>query len=83
MVVASKPKIERSYMSNESTPSSSKKPSLSAFHVREASNGKGYWTKIGAAWSNKDGGFTLQLDCIPLDGRIVCTPPKKEEQEQQ
>jgi hypothetical protein len=82
MVVASKQRKKGLFMSNDST-TSSKKPSLSAFHVREASNGKSYWNKIGAAWSNKDGGFTIQLDCIPLDGRIVCMPPKKDEQEQQ
>ncbi|KPP83041.1 MAG: hypothetical protein HLUCCA04_02900 [Oceanicaulis sp. HLUCCA04] len=30
------------------------------------------WTEIGAAWSNKDGkGFTLQLDALPVTGRIV------------
>jgi hypothetical protein len=78
MVVASIPNEERSFMTNEST-STSKKPTLYAHHVREAGNGKSYWTRIGAAWSNKDGGFTLQLDCVPLDGRIVCTPPKAED----
>ena len=30
------------------------------------------WLEIGAAWSNRDGnGFTLQLDALPTDGRIV------------
>lgn len=59
-----------------------KKPTLYAYHVRETSSGKGFWNRIGAAWNNKDGGFTIQLDCIPLDGRIVCMPPKKEEEPQ-
>ena len=77
MVVALKPNEERSLMTNEST-NTSKKPTLYAHHVRESGNGKSYWTRIGAAWSNKDGGFTLQLDCVPLDGRIVCTSPKEE-----
>lgn len=65
-------------MSNEST-TSSKKPTLYAYHVRDSSNGKGFWTRIGAAWCNKDGGFTLQLDSMPLDGRIVCSPRKEDE----
>ena len=30
------------------------------------------WLEIGAAWGNRDGhGFTLSLDALPLDGRIV------------
>ena len=58
-----------------------KKPSLYAYQVRETGSGKSFWNRIGAAWSNKDGGFTLQLDCVPLDGRIVCMPPKTEEEQ--
>lgn len=65
---------------NQTTNGGSKKPSLHAWHVRESGNGKSYWTKVGAAWSNKDGGFTLQIDCIPLDGRIVCQPPKEKDE---
>ena len=34
------------------------------------------WDRIGIAWSNRDGGFTVQLHSIPLDGRIVLTKPK-------
>ncbi len=41
-----------------------------AYQVR-GNGDQSYWTRIGAAWEHKDGkGFTLQLDCIPLDGRI-------------
>ena len=56
------------------------KPTLYAYHVRESGNGSGFWNRIGAVWPNKGGGFTIQLDCIPLDGRIVCQPPKKKEE---
>lgn len=56
----------------------SRKPTLTAYSIRE-SKGSNYWTKIGVAWSNKDGGVALQLDCIPLDGRIVCQPARKED----
>lgn len=65
---------------NPSTPG--KKPSLYAYHVRDTGNGKSYWNRIGAVWSNKEG-FTVQLDVLPLDGRIVCMPPKKDEEPQQ
>lgn len=38
---------------------------LDALTVRE-SNGKSYFTKIGAAFPNKDGkGFTVLLDAVP------------------
>jgi len=48
-------------------------PSHVAYHVRDAGEGrKGFWTRIGAAWANADGkGFSIQLDVVPLDGRVV------------
>jgi hypothetical protein len=30
------------------------------------------WTEIGAAWPNRDGkGFSINLDALPLGGRLV------------
>lgn len=53
----------------ESNPS--KSPTHIAYHVRDAGQ-KGYWTKVGAAWQHKDGnGFNIQLDIVPLDGKIA------------
>jgi hypothetical protein len=50
---------------------SSKTPSHIAYQVRDREGGKGFFTRIGAAWQHKDGkGFNVQLDCVPLDGRI-------------
>ncbi len=56
-----------------------KSPTHVAYQVRESSNGKGFWNRIGVAWTNKDGGITIQLDCLPLDGRIVCQPADKKQ----
>src|SRR5262249_946173 len=53
-----------------------RKPSLVAYQVREGKDEQNYWDRIGVAWSNRDGGFTVQLHSIPLDGRIVLTKPK-------
>lgn len=54
------------------SPSASKKPSHIAYQVRDAANGKGYWTRIGSAWAHADGqGFNIQLEAVPLDGRIT------------
>lgn len=52
--------------------SSGKAPSHIAYQVRERNGGKGFWTRIGSAWAHADGnGFNLQLECLPLDGRIT------------
>ena len=45
---------------------------LDALTVRE-SNGKSYWTKIGAAFPNKNGaGYIVRLDAMPasVDGQF-------------
>lgn len=43
---------------------------------------KSKWTKIGAAFTNQDGSIGIQLDCLPLDGRIVLQVPLTYEQKQ-
>ena len=59
----------------------SKKPTMIAYTVKERGDGqKAIWKRIGAAWPRGSGtGFTLQLDTLPLDGRIVLTEPKDED----
>jgi hypothetical protein len=50
----------------------SKAPSHIAYHVRNREGGEGCWTRIGAAWAYKNGnGFNIQLETVPLDGRIT------------
>lgn len=58
--------------------SSNKKPTLYAYQVRETGNGNSFWNRIGAVWPTSNGGFTIQLESVPLDGRIVCQKPKNE-----
>ena len=59
----------------------SKKPTLIAYTVKErGENQTSIWTRVGAAWPHESGkGFTIQLDAMPFDGRIVLTEPKKDE----
>lgn len=59
-------------MSDEdSTAKTAKSPSHIAYQVRDREGAKGIWTRIGAAWAHADGkGFGVQLDAVPLDGRI-------------
>lgn len=52
-------------------PVTSNAPTHSVSQVRKI-NGKNYWTRVGSAWAHKSGnGFNLQLDAVPLNGRLV------------
>ena len=56
---------------NETTPS--KAPTHIAYQKRMQGD-KAFFNRIGAAWPTKSGtGFSIQLDAVPLDGRIVLT----------
>ena len=55
----------------ESPATGSNSPTHVAYQVRESKD-KGFWTRIGVAWQHKDGkGFNIQLECLPLDGRVT------------
>ena len=57
-------------MSNTET--TGKKPSHEVFAVEEGASGKGFWTKIGAAWPHEDGkGFSVKLGLIPVAGQSI------------
>jgi hypothetical protein len=57
---------------NTETKPTNKAPSHVAYHVRDRGEGqKSFWTRVGAAWAHADGkGFNVQLEIMPLDGRI-------------
>jgi hypothetical protein len=58
----------------------SKKPTLIAYSVRKREGQKDFWVRIGAAWPFENGtGFTVQLDALPIDGRIVLSEPKADD----
>ena len=47
------------------------------FHIRDLGDGKkSVWTKIGAAFVNKDGSINAILDALPVDGRLHIRDPK-------
>jgi hypothetical protein len=65
---------------------SNNKPTLIAYTVRDRGQGrkaKAIWVRIGGAWPFESGapGYTIQLDALPLDGRIVLAEPKAPEAE--
>jgi len=66
-------------MSNNDTP---KKPSHLAYQVSEGQEGKSFFNKVGAAFEHKDKeGYNLQLDSIPVDGRVTLRTLKERVQE--
>jgi hypothetical protein len=53
-----------------------RKPALIAYSVKLNEDENAIWTRIGAAWAHKKGpGFSIQLDALPLEGRIVLVAP--------
>lgn len=52
------------------------KPDLIVYTV-SGEGDKAFWTRIGAAWKNSKGGFSIKLNALPLDGSLVLLPPKK------
>lgn len=57
------------------TSSEPKAPDFVAWHVTSKGD-KSYWHKVGASWMHKDKkGMTLQMELIPLGGRIVLRKP--------
>lgn len=68
--------------SENNTNEEKKAPAFIAYHVPDRE--KAPWTRIGAAWTHKDGeGFNLQLDLVPVaTGKVVLrTYDPKEESE--
>lgn len=53
-------------------------PSHIAYQVRDGkANNKGFWTRIGVAWTSRDEkGFVIQLNAVPLDGKIILRLPE-------
>jgi hypothetical protein len=51
--------------------SNNNRPAFRAYTVT-GDGDKARWNDIGVAWHTRNGkGFTLQLNALPLDGRIV------------
>lgn len=47
------------------------------FTVSDRGDGKkGWWTRIGTAWKNKDGSINITLDALPLNGQLVMRKPQ-------
>ena len=51
------------------------KPELKAFVVTRSGD-KSFFHDIGAAWTTKNGGYSLKLHALPINGELVLLPPK-------
>ena len=62
------------------------KPTHYVYHVTDrVQDGNeekgGFWTKIGAAWPHSDRkGFTVSVEMLPLNGRLVLREPEVREE---
>ena len=62
-------------------PAASKTPSHIVYHVRDRAGSEGFWARIGAAWAHADGnGFNIQIETMPLEGRITLRVPSEKAQ---
>lgn len=50
------------------------KPSHELFLVEQISKEERIWHKVGAMWSTKDGGFTLDIGPFDVSGKIAARP---------
>ena len=63
------------------TKTTSKSPSFIAYQVRDRDGQDSFWTRIGAAFAHKDGkGYTIQVEAVPLDGRITLRVPSEKKE---
>lgn len=58
-----------------------KKSYKHVFMVNKSEDGeRSYWTKIGVAFVNRDNSLTVELNAIPLSGRLQIRDPKGKEE---
>lgn len=67
---------------NSDPAAESKEPIFIAYTVTKVGRDKSYWTRIGAMFPHKDGqGFNLNLEALPVDGKVVLRTRNDEAQE--
>lgn len=45
----------------------------------ETGRNKSFWTKVGVAFQNRDGSWSLELSAIPVNGRLQMRDPRPRE----
>jgi hypothetical protein len=74
-------KPTRTTQTNKPETNSPKAPTHFAFQVRSREGKTAIWTRIGSAWAHSDGsGYNIQLDAVPIDGKITLRVPSEKEE---
>lgn len=59
-------------------------PAYQAYTVIKRDGQDDFWLNVGAAFAHQNGdGFNVILQAMPLNGKIVLRPPKKQEDSEQ
>lgn len=45
------------------------------YAITERENAKSIWTRIGSAFTNRDGSLTVRLDALPVNGVLQVREP--------
>jgi hypothetical protein len=48
-------------------------------HKHKVTGRDATWSRVGTAYARSDGGFTIRLTAIPLNGTLVMRPPLPDE----
>ena len=47
---------------------SAQQPPRVVYAISEREGARSVWTRIGSAWTNRDGSITVRLDALPVSG---------------
>ena len=62
----------RGSSSRSSSSTGSKRPTHEVFVVRDVSEEKSFWERIGVGWENRDGdGINVELYAFPVGGKLT------------
>jgi len=53
-----------------------RKPDFDVFVSKEREGDKPFYTRVGGAWSVAKDGISIELQALPVDGRLVLFPRK-------
>jgi hypothetical protein len=59
-------------------PSKENNNPMAVFAITERGD-KSYWTRVGVAYTNRDGSINLNLDALPVSGRLQIRSDEKSE----
>lgn len=48
--------------------------------IDKGENKKSFWLKIGAAFQNQNGSFTVYLDALPIGNKLIIQEPRERTQ---